>query len=1297
MLWEHRSSFGRDMLSDVGVGYGFGLSNLARTVREMNLADLEDGRGAEEHAEWVLELLALAAEKDAVNATLIAMGAGNSDFDFARGRYRMLSYGFPTGFLSGLVHLENANSVVTRCDVLASDPYDAGRRAPGRLVADVASEAEAACSAAHQADPTEPRATFQLARAMSRLTNRSPQFMPLAVQAAESGVAAAFVLIAETLEEKKDDRSEQAYAAAAQRALIESFPVLYPFLESRAADDDDRKGLAWYAEKAAALGVPEAHLALAGLSDDPVARQVHLALAARIWTESGNPAAANMALGQAVADLGGVQVEEVEARVAELEAGEPDPAAGGCRRTCEGSLPLRVKPPGGAGRLSAGQVGRNCRRRFLRPSGSRPLFGASVISLGRIEAAHVLRMTGTCLRAAGAFVRNLTTRSGGLSHIGVVGSERDFRFRHLPVYQLPPCSDHGGFFLRATWGSFLSLWRDALPPGDAITKVSCYALPCANVCTKPCSSESRFMNQGAQAAHRWAGRVEDLRLITGEGRFSDDLRLPDQVFAVFVRSPHAHARIVGIEIAEARAAPGVVAVLTAADMDRAGVGNVSVPPPLTGRGGRKLVVPHRPALARDRVMHVGDAVALVIAESAAAAHDAAELVAVDYDELPAVTEAEVALRPGAPVLWPEAPGNVAVDWVAHEAHDAAVARLLAEAPHRVRVTAVNQRLAGVPLEPRAATAAFDPATGRYTLHAGSQGAGALRAQLAQVMGVEPGKIRVLTEDVGGAFGLKTPAYPEYPALMAAAKMLGRPVHWAASRSESFVSDNQGRDTVATAELALDAEGRFLALKVDTVANMGAYLSSGGANIATSNFSRCFSTVYRIPAISIGVVCAFTNTVPTGPYRGAGRPEANYVMERLVDAAARQTGLDPIAIRRRNLIRPEAMPYTTPLGATIDSGEFETILDKALAAANHATFEERRASAAAHGKLRGLGISMFLEHAGAMGTESADLSFPGQGRLTLGLGVQSSGQGHATVFRDLLADRLGVHADTITVREGDSDFGLKGMASVASRSAMTVERRGQPGRRASDRERPPSGVRRPGGGGGGYRLPGRGFCSCRDGPQRVALRAGRDGRLKEAERRDRGEPRHPSDDGDPADFSERLPCRGGGDRSGDRPRGDRRLHGRRRLRHDPQSHARRGAGGRRPGAGPRPGAARADRPRSAKRPARHRHVQRLRHAARRRDAARRHARPSGLLPHQPARREGRRRGGDDRLARRHHERHRRCDPGRAGRRHADARDAREDLAGVQGPYNSRVEPRMMSSTGSTMWRGWRISMGVCSMS
>jgi aerobic carbon-monoxide dehydrogenase large subunit len=536
-------------------------------------------------------------------------------------------------------------------------------------------------------------------------------------------------------------------------------------------------------------------------------------------------------------------------------------------------------------------------------------------------------------------------------------------------------------------------------------------------------------------------RVEDERLVTGRGRFVDDIALPDQAYAHFVRSPHACARIVRVDATQARAAPGVLAVLTAADMKEAGIGNVCRHPPLTGRDGTKLIIPFRPALAAERVMHAGEPVAMVVAETRLAAQDAAELVDIGYETTDAVTEIEQALRPGAPQLWPDAPRNLALEWPGPVADDGSNARAVEEAitaaAHVARVRVRNQRVFVASMETRGATASYDAAGDAYTVRAGSQGASALRDQLAPIMGLPPERVRVLTEDVGGAFGMKTPAYPEYLPLLVAARLTGRPVHWMSTRSESFLTDNQGRDTITEAELALDADGRFLALRIRHLANMGAYLSSHTAHIQTSNFARCFPAMYDIRRIAIDVRCVFTNTTPTGPYRGAGRPEANYVLERVVDEAARVTGIDRVELRRRNLISPSAMPYKTPVGTTYDSGDFAAILDKALHLGAYAEFNSRRKESAKRGVYRGLGISCFLEHSGGVPTEGASVSFPGGATLNVGLAVQSTGQSHASVFARLLAERLSIAASQVRVQQGDTDLGVKGYSSVASRSAMTV--------------------------------------------------------------------------------------------------------------------------------------------------------------------------------------------------------------------------------------------------------------------
>jgi carbon-monoxide dehydrogenase large subunit len=534
-------------------------------------------------------------------------------------------------------------------------------------------------------------------------------------------------------------------------------------------------------------------------------------------------------------------------------------------------------------------------------------------------------------------------------------------------------------------------------------------------------------------------RLEDDPLLRGLGHFAADVPMAGQAQAYFVRSPHAFADIRSIDTAAAAALPGVSAVLTAADME--GIGNVSQHPPLAGRGGSKLVVPHRPALAGATVRHVGEAVAVVIAETLHAAQDAAELVAVEYQERPPAIDLRDAVREGAPQVWPEAPGNIAIDWPGlasdPEANAKEVERSITSARHVARVSVVHQRIMVHSMEPRGATASYDRASERYFLRCCSQSARALRDGLAPILGVPNERLRVVTEDVGGAFGLKTGPYPEYLAILVAARKLGRPVHWMSNRAEAFLSDNHARDAFSEVELALDERGKFLALRIRHLANMGAYIGAVGANIQTINLTRCLPGMYDIRLVDIGVRCVFTNTTPTAPYRGAGRPEANFMLERVIDEAARVTGIDPIRLRRRNFVRPSAMPYKTPVGTTIDSGEFETLLDKALALADHDGFKQRRREAAKRGKYRGLGISCMLEHAGGIPLEGTELRFPGGETLVLGLNVQSTGQGHATVFTPMLAEKLGIAPHQIEHRHGDSAMEIAGYASVGSRSAMTV--------------------------------------------------------------------------------------------------------------------------------------------------------------------------------------------------------------------------------------------------------------------
>ena len=439
-------------------------------------------------------------------------------------------------------------------------------------------------------------------------------------------------------------------------------------------------------------------------------------------------------------------------------------------------------------------------------------------------------------------------------------------------------------------------------------------------------------------------------------------------------------------------------------------------------------------------MHVGEAVAMVVADSLTQALDAAEKVAIEYEELPALVDARDAIKPDAPILFDDIAGNLAVDYpgpVDDPANVAAIDAIIASAAHVARVSVVQQRMVMAPMETRGGTAHYDAKSGRYTLRVCSQGAGPMRDMLAAIMGIDKQNLRVVTEDVGGAFGLKSGAYPEYPVLLAAAKKYGRRVHWMANRSEAFNSDNQARDNVTSGELAIDADGKFLALRARQIQNLGAYVASAGIQLATNNFARCFPAMYDIPKLDLGVQCVYTNTVPTGPYRGAGRPEANYLIERLVDEAARVTGIDKVEIRKRNLIPSSAIPFKTAIGTTFDSGEFPQIFEKTLALAEIEQFEDRRRESAEQGKLRGIGISCFLEHSGGVPNEGAWLTFPGNGSLVVSLNVGNTGQGHATVYPRLVADQLAIDPALVKHRQGDSDFEIKGWPSVASRSTITA--------------------------------------------------------------------------------------------------------------------------------------------------------------------------------------------------------------------------------------------------------------------
>jgi carbon-monoxide dehydrogenase large subunit len=533
---------------------------------------------------------------------------------------------------------------------------------------------------------------------------------------------------------------------------------------------------------------------------------------------------------------------------------------------------------------------------------------------------------------------------------------------------------------------------------------------------------------------RGAPRSEDDPLLAGRGCFTDDLHVPGAAHAAFLRAPLGHATIRSIDAAAAQKMPGVLAVITGAELAQAGLGAIA-PVLLPGRDGKPMFGPAMPVLAMDRVRYVGEPVALVAAQTAAQAQDAAEAIEVDYEDLPAVADVETASARGAPVIYPEAPGNIALDWEHGDA--AGVQAAFARAARKVAVRLEDTRVAPTALEPRAAIGEWDAARGRYTLTASTQGVALVRKVLAEsVFKLPPEAIRVRTHDVGGGFGMKVQPYAEYAALLYAARRCGRPVRWRATRLESFLADTHGRDGVLEGELALDGGGKFLALRARTRVGTGAYVSTYAAIIATNNTKNCLSSVYRIPAIHVGVQLVLTNAAPLGPYRGAGRPEAIYLVERLIDRAAREAGIDRVELRRRNLIAPAAMPYKAPSGQTYDSGEFEAVLDKALLLSDWKGFAARRAKSEAAGRLRGIGLACFLEVAGGSPlSETVDLRFERDGTAVLRTGAQAMGQGHMTTLPLILARQLDLDVQRIRVVQGDSDEVPGGLPTVASRSNM----------------------------------------------------------------------------------------------------------------------------------------------------------------------------------------------------------------------------------------------------------------------
>lgn len=526
-------------------------------------------------------------------------------------------------------------------------------------------------------------------------------------------------------------------------------------------------------------------------------------------------------------------------------------------------------------------------------------------------------------------------------------------------------------------------------------------------------------------------RKEDQRLLTGHGTYTDDKIIPGAAHSVVVRAPYAHAEITGMDASAAKAAPGVLAVYTIDDLRADSVGDIPCPVPVKNHDGSKIVTPPRPALADGRVRWAGQPVAFVVAETLDQARDAAELVEVDYDDLPVVTEVADAIAVGAPQIWDEAANNICVDWRAGEA--AAVEDAFGKAAHVTTLRLVNNRVHPAPMENRVALGEYDSASGKFTLHTPTQGVHKFVNWMPPILGFEKGGIHVLTDDVGGGFGLKIFLYPEQVLVLYAARKLDRPVRWAAERGEGMLSDIHARDHVTEASLALDGGGKVLALRVDTLAALGGELSNFGPFIATSAGASMLVGVYDIPVADVRMRGVFTNTAPIDAYRGAGRPEAIYVIERLMDAAARELGVSPAEIRRRNFVDPAAVPYKTALGQTFDSGDFPRVFDAAMAAADVEGFEARRADAAKQGRHRGLGIACYIEVCGGAPEEQADIRFTGDGRIQLRVGNQSNGQGHETAFAQLLADRFGLEMDRIEMIQGDSAEVAFGNGTGGSRS------------------------------------------------------------------------------------------------------------------------------------------------------------------------------------------------------------------------------------------------------------------------
>ncbi|MBV9860277.1 MAG: xanthine dehydrogenase family protein molybdopterin-binding subunit [Alphaproteobacteria bacterium] len=529
-------------------------------------------------------------------------------------------------------------------------------------------------------------------------------------------------------------------------------------------------------------------------------------------------------------------------------------------------------------------------------------------------------------------------------------------------------------------------------------------------------------------------RREDRRFITGAGRFTDDIDMPGQAYGYVLRSPHAHARLRSIDTGAARTMPGVLGVFTIGDLDVDGVAEIPTQVDVPGRGGAKMFAPTRPVLARDIVRYAGEPVAYVVAETLHQAHDAAEAIHVDYEALPAVVDLAAADKPGAPLLYPERGSNLCVHWESHDGADVEAA--FAGAHTVVALDFVNNRIVGNPMEPRVAIGEWDAEAERYTLHSPTQGVIRIQNGLANIaFKVPKPQVRVVSPDVGGGFGLRGKLFPESVLVLWAAKRLGRPVKWRADRHETFFADVHGRDHVTHGEMGFDAKGHILGVRIRTIANVGAYLSDNGPRVPTVAGARVAGTVYDVPALQLSVRVTFTNTVPVCAYRGAGRPEIAYQMERLLDQGAHELGLGRDEIRRRNFIRPEQLPYKNRVGMVIDSGHFQQTMELALEKADWAGFEARRAEARGRGRLRGIGLGYYIEASGGQPTEQAQVRLTPEGRVQLIMGTFSHGQGHETAFSQIVAQKLGVPFEDIDFLQGDTAFVANGNGTGGSRSSQ----------------------------------------------------------------------------------------------------------------------------------------------------------------------------------------------------------------------------------------------------------------------